>query len=68
MMMKTVRNAILLLWSVLICYPVGMKAQDKFDASVGMDLVSGYIWRGQDLLLNSYSLIALDLHFPVLRR
>ena len=47
--MKTVRNAILLLWGVLICYPVGMKAQDKFDASVGMDLVSGYIWRGQDL-------------------
>ena len=26
-MMKTVRNAILLLWGVLICYPVGMKAQ-----------------------------------------
>jgi hypothetical protein len=26
-----------------------MKVQDKFDASVGMDLVSGYIWRGQDL-------------------
>ena len=49
MMMKTVRKAILLLWGVLICYPVGMKAQDKFDASVGMDLVSGYIWRGQDL-------------------
>lgn len=49
MMMKTVRNAMLLLWGVLICYPVGMKAQDKFDASVGMDLVSGYIWRGQDL-------------------
>jgi hypothetical protein len=49
MMMKTVRNAMLLLWGVLICYPIGMKAQDKFDASVGMDLVSGYIWRGQDL-------------------
>ena len=47
--MKTVRNAMLLLWGVLICYPIGMKAQDKFDASVGMDLVSGYIWRGQDL-------------------
>ena len=47
--MKTVRNAMLLLWGVLICYPIGMKDQDKFDASVGMDLVRGYIWRGQDL-------------------
>lgn len=27
----------------------GIKAQDKVEASVGADLVSGYIWRGQDL-------------------
>ena len=26
-----------------------VKAQDKVEASVGADLVSGYIWRGQDL-------------------
>lgn len=55
MMMKTVRNAILLLWGVLICYPVGMKAQDKFDASVGMDLVSGYIWRGRIWEMSAFS-------------
>ena len=27
MMMKTVRNAMLLLWGVLICSPIGMKKQ-----------------------------------------
>lgn len=29
--------------------PFMAKAQDKVEASVGADLVSGYIWRGQDL-------------------
>lgn len=29
--------------------PFTTKAQDKVEASVGADLVSGYIWRGQDL-------------------
>ena len=29
--------------------PSAMLAQDKVEASVGADLVSGYIWRGQDL-------------------
>ncbi|GAA6256005.1 hypothetical protein F070042J6_18570 [Bacteroides sp. f07] len=29
--------------------PSAMMAQDKVEASVGADLVSGYIWRGQDL-------------------
>ena len=29
--------------------PSVMLAQDKVEASVGADLVSGYIWRGQDL-------------------
>ena len=28
--------------------PSNMMAQDKVEASVGADLVSGYIWRGQD--------------------
>lgn len=29
--------------------PFTAKAQDKVEASVGVDFVSGYIWRGQDL-------------------
>lgn len=29
--------------------PFTAKAQDKVEASVGADIVSGYIWRGQDL-------------------
>lgn len=29
--------------------PMGLRAQDKVEASVGADLVSGYIWRGQKL-------------------
>lgn len=29
--------------------PFTAKAQDKVKASVGADIVSGYIWRGQDL-------------------
>ena len=29
--------------------PMSSMAQDKLEASVGVDLVSGYIWRGQDL-------------------
>ena len=29
--------------------PFTAKAQDKVNASVGADIVSGYIWRGQDL-------------------
>lgn len=29
--------------------PSSMMAQEKVEASVGADLVSGYIWRGQDL-------------------
>ncbi|MBO4964510.1 MAG: hypothetical protein J6C65_06190 [Prevotella sp.] len=29
--------------------PVAMSAQDDVEASVGADIVSGYVWRGQDL-------------------
>lgn len=40
-------------WALLlimaITLPVTTMAQDKVEASVGADLVSGYIWRGQDL-------------------
>lgn len=41
--------------TMLLCAIVGLtsastvKAQDKVEASVGADLVSSYIWRGQDL-------------------
>jgi hypothetical protein len=29
--------------------PSEVKAQDKVEVSLGADLVSGYVWRGQDL-------------------
>ena len=29
--------------------PSDVKAQDKVEVSLGADLVSGYVWRGQDL-------------------
>ena len=32
----------------IMSIPVGIKAQDEVETSVGADLVSGYIWRGQD--------------------
>lgn len=34
---------------LLMIMPFTTHAQDKVEASVGADLVSGYIWRGQDL-------------------
>lgn len=34
---------------VMASMPMLASAQDKVEASVGADLVSGYIWRGQDL-------------------
>lgn len=51
--MKTTINrkirvtTVALLLSTLV--PSAMTAQDKVEASVGADLVSGYIWRGQNL-------------------
>ena len=35
--------------TLAIAVPAMGMAQDKVEASVGADLVSGYIWRGQDL-------------------
>lgn len=32
-----------------VAMPFTAKAQDKVKASVGADIVSGYIWRGQDV-------------------
>ena len=40
-------TALLLGMSMVV--PATSIAQDKVEASVGADLVSGYIWRGQDL-------------------
>lgn len=44
---KNVTRGMMALAFILI--PALLKAQDKVEASVGADLVSGYIWRGQDL-------------------
>ncbi len=37
-----------MLLCMLLALPVASMAQDKVETSVGADLVSGYIWRGQD--------------------
>ena len=34
---------------VAMCVPAMVSAQDKVEAYVSADLVSNYIWRGQDL-------------------
>lgn len=34
---------------LLVGTPMALAAQDKVEASVGADIVSGYIWRGQNL-------------------
>ena len=49
--MKTIKGKkIMLLFAVMgLASASAVKAQDKVEASVGADLVSGYIWRGQDL-------------------
>ena len=43
------RKMMLLFAVIGLASTSGVKAQDKVEASVGADLVSGYIWRGQDL-------------------
>lgn len=47
MKMNFKETALLLGMSMVV--PATSIAQDKVEASVGADLVSGYIWRGQDL-------------------
>lgn len=45
--MKTIKKYI---WAIsLLCVSVPATAQDEVEASVGVDLVSSYIWRGQNL-------------------
>ena len=47
-MKKNLRKWVLVLMAA-ITLPVSSMAQDKVEASVGADVVSKYIWRGQDL-------------------
>ncbi|MFV0546871.1 MAG: hypothetical protein ACK5ND_11920 [Bacteroides sp.] len=46
-MIKSKFSGIVLLG--LCLFPMTLKAQDKVEANIGVDLVSSYIWRGQDL-------------------
>ncbi len=39
----------IVLFMAALLMTTGMKAQDKLEATVGTDIVSQYIWRGQDL-------------------
>ncbi len=47
--MKEFLKKALLAGSIALALPVATMAQDKVEASVGADIVSGYVWRGQDL-------------------
>lgn len=46
---KHVKLGVLAMVFSSMMLPSKANAQDKVEASVGIDLVSGYIWRGQDL-------------------
>lgn len=46
---KSVKLGVIAIALLSMGMPFTAKAQDKVEASVGADLVSGYIWRGQDL-------------------
>ena len=46
---KSVKWGIMAMALLSMAMPFTTKAQDKVEASVGVDLVSGYVWRGQDL-------------------
>jgi len=47
-MKKVLRNQVCFIIALVTALPLTTYAQQKFEASVGADLVSGYIWRGQD--------------------
>lgn len=47
--MKTKIQKTMFLWAAAVAFPVAAEGQDKVEASVGADLVSSYIWRGQEL-------------------
>lgn len=46
---RNIKLGIIAMALLSMTLPFTAKAQDKVEASVGADLVSGYIWRGQDL-------------------
>lgn len=46
---RTVKLGVIAITLLSMTMPFKAKAQDKVEASVGADLVSRYIWRGQDL-------------------
>ena len=46
---KSVKWGIIAMALLSMAMPFTAKAQDKVEASAGVDLVSGYVWRGQDL-------------------
>lgn len=47
-MKENFKKAVLLL-SITIALPTISIAQEKIETDISADLVSGYIWRGQDL-------------------
>lgn len=47
--MKSIFRKAVLLSSMAILLPAVSSAQDKVEAEISADVVSGYIWRGQDL-------------------
>ena len=49
MMKRLLKKKCQMLLAIAIASPAVLMAQDKVEANVGADLVSGYIWRGQDL-------------------
>ena len=46
---RSVKWGIMAMALLSMAMPFTAKAQDKVEASAGVDLVSGYVWRGQDL-------------------
>ena len=46
--MKTKIQKTMFLWAAAVAFPVAAEGQDKVEASVGADLVSSPLWRGQD--------------------
>ncbi|WP_300699408.1 hypothetical protein [Bacteroides sp.] len=46
---RSVKLGVIAITLLSMAMPFTAKAQDKVEASVGANLVSGYIWRGQDL-------------------
>lgn len=48
-MKRFFKNAIYVTTSLVLITPSQLKAQDKVEASVGADIVSSYIWRGENL-------------------